>query len=160
MKYLILIITLLISISAIAQNQVPDAQKGSEYGAGVSEDITFDVYSTARLIKALDKNPELDSLIIQAKVTDVCPRKGCWMKLETPDKTAVFVKMKDYAFFVPMNMIGKTVLLDAKAGKKTISIKELKHYAEDAKKSQAEIDAITEPKTEIRILANGIKVID
>jgi len=37
-------------------------------------------------------------------------------------------------------------------------VAEQKHYAEDAKKSQAEIDAIKEAKKEMRILASGIVV--
>jgi hypothetical protein len=43
---------------------------------------------------------------------------------------------------------------------KTVSVKELRHFAEDAKKSKAEIDAITQPKTEVNILAKGIVVVD
>jgi hypothetical protein len=39
------------------------------------------------------------------------------------------------------------------------SVDELKHYAEDAKKSKEEIDAITEPKKEIRLTANGVLVV-
>lgn len=41
---------------------------------------------------------------------------------------------------------------------KTSSVAEQKHYAEDAKKTQAEIDAITEPKNEIRFTASGITI--
>ena len=43
---------------------------------------------------------------------------------------------------------------------KEVSVDELKHYAEDAKKSQEEIDAIKEPKKELRFTASGIKVLD
>jgi hypothetical protein len=43
---------------------------------------------------------------------------------------------------------------------KTTSVAELKHYAEDAKKSKEEIDAIKEPKKEIRVMAKGIVVVD
>jgi hypothetical protein len=70
-----------------------------------------------------------------------------------------FVKMKDYAFFVPTALKGKTVVLEGNAETKIISVDEQKHYAEDAKKSQKEIDAITQPQEEIRFVANGIKVI-
>ena len=72
----------------------------------------------------------------------------------------VFVKMKDYAFFLPQNIAGKTILLDAKVTKQETYVKELRHYAEDAGKSKEEIAKITKPKVEIRVLANGIKVID
>ena len=71
-----------------------------------------------------------------------------------------FVKMKDYAFFVPTALEGKTVVMEGSAESKTTSVKELQHYAEDAKKSQAEIDAIKEPKTETRFLASAIKVVE
>jgi hypothetical protein len=51
------------------------------------------------------------------------------------------------------------VVLDGIAFIKITSIEELKHYAEDAKKPQSDIDAITAPKKEIRFLANGILVL-
>ncbi|MNF17801.1 hypothetical protein D3C80_2215180 [compost metagenome] len=68
--------------------------------------------------------------------------------------------MKDYAFFVPTALKGKNVVLEGSAERKITSVDELKHYAKDAKKSKAEIDAIKSPKEEIRFLASGIKVVD
>jgi hypothetical protein len=67
--------------------------------------------------------------------------------------------MKDYGFFLPVAAKGKTVVIEGDVSMKTISVAEQKHYAEDAKKSQAEIDAITEPKTEVKVLAKGIVVV-
>ena len=72
----------------------------------------------------------------------------------------VFVKMKGCAFFVLFDIIGKTIVLDGISYTKTTSVSELKHYAEDAKKSQTEIDAIAKPKSEIRLLASGILVVE
>ena len=46
-----------------------------------------------------------------------------------------------------------------RAETKTISVEEQRHYAEDAKKPTAEIEAITKPKEEIRFLASGIRVV-
>jgi hypothetical protein len=68
--------------------------------------------------------------------------------------------MKDYGFFVPLAAKGKTVVIDGQAAIKIVSVKELRHFAEDAKKSQAEIEAITEPKRKVNILAKGIVVIN
>lgn len=147
-------------VQAQSKNNIPEAVRGQQYGTGVSEDQTFDVYSTGRILKALDKTEKLEDIIIQAKVSGVCEKKGCWLTLDSPTDTRFFVKMKDYAFFLPMSAMGKTVLLDASAEKKITSVKELKHYAEDAGKSKAEIAKITEPETEIRVLAKGIKIID
>jgi hypothetical protein len=91
---------------------------------------------------------------------DVCSKKGCWMTFKINETERAFVKMKDYGFFVPMDLVGKTVVLDGHAFTKTTSVAELKHYAEDAKKSQKDIDAITEPKSEVRFMADGILVLE
>ncbi|MNG33962.1 hypothetical protein D3C87_1645280 [compost metagenome] len=68
--------------------------------------------------------------------------------------------MKDYAFFVPTALKGKNIVLEGSAEKMITSVEELKHYAKDAKKTKAEIDAIITPKEEIRFLAAGIKVVE
>ena len=67
--------------------------------------------------------------------------------------------MKDYGFFLPLAAKGKTVIIEGEVKMKNTSVEELKHYAEDAKKSQAEIDAITKPEKEMRFTAKGIVVI-
>jgi hypothetical protein len=39
-------------------------------------------------------------------------------------------------------------------------VEELKHLAEDAGKSKEEIEAITEPKEELKFLATGVLLLD
>jgi fatty acid/phospholipid biosynthesis enzyme len=67
--------------------------------------------------------------------------------------------MKDYGFFLPLDIKGKTVVLDAEATLKTTPVEELKHYAQDAKKPKEEIAKITQPKEEIFLTAKGILVV-
>ncbi len=110
--------------------------------------------------KAEKENKKLENVAIKGKVADVCEKKGCWLTIQTDDNSQFFVKMKDYAFFVPTALKGKNVVLEGNAERKVISVDEQKHYAEDAKKPQSEIDAITQPKEEIRFLASGIKVVN
>ena len=95
---------------------------------------------------------------VNGTILSSCPKKGCWMQVQVETDT-IQVTFKDYGFFVPLAAKGKTVVIDGQAAIKTVSVKELKHFAEDAKKSQAEIDAITQPKTEVNILAKGIVVV-
>jgi hypothetical protein len=59
---------------------------------------------------------------------------------------------------VPLDINGKTVVVDGVASLKEISVEELKDQAQDAKKSKEVVDAIKEPKTEIVVEANGILV--
>lgn len=82
------------------------------------------------------------------------------MQLEMPDQSKVLVKMKDYGFFVPAAIKGKTVVIAGEAKAMVTSVDELKHYAQDAKMSIEEIAAIAELKKEIRFTANGILVVE
>jgi len=142
---------------AMAQPPAGPVNKGDNFGAVINN---ADNAIPMEDLPAQLKGDAAVPVKVKGKVTDVCSKKGCWMTLETPDKTKVFVKMKDYAFFVPLEMIGKTVVLDGEAKLKTTSVEELKHYAQDAKKSKEEIAKITAPEKEIRFTATGIKVMD
>lgn len=132
---------------------------GDVYGGGISSKAEKKAVSTSQVIKQLNKDKELKDIAVKGKVIDVCDKKGCWFTVETEDKSRFFVKMQDYAFFVPTALEGKEVVLEGTAKLKEVSVDELKHYAEDAKKPQAEIDAITKPGMETRFVATGIKVV-
>ncbi|MEO6682553.1 MAG: DUF4920 domain-containing protein [Ginsengibacter sp.] len=155
MKKLFLSGLFLISVSVLlAQPPAGDANLGDVYGANVSSGKNF---STKKLTGKLQQGP-VDAKL-KGKVLEVCPKKGCWVKVELEDKSLAFIKMKDYAFFVPTTLEGKFIEVEGNVELATTSVADLKHFAEDAKKSQEEIDAITEPKKEIKIMANGIKVV-
>lgn len=137
-----------------------NAAVGDVYGAKISTGAEKKAITERQLKKKLRTAKKVENVAIKGKVTDVCDKKGCWLTVQTQDNEKFFVKMKDYAFFVPTALKGKNLVLEGNAEKKIISVDEQKHYAEDAKKSQAEIDAITKPQEEIRFVASGIKVVD
>jgi len=144
-------------IIAHAQPPAGDAKPGDFYGEKTSPDGAVSLNDVA--VKLNSGKVESVDTKITAKVLDVCPKKGCWIKLAINDSTTAFVKMKDYGFFVPLAAIGKTVVIDGEVKMKTTSVAELQHYAEDAKKSKEEIAAITKPEKEIRVMAKGIVVV-
>jgi hypothetical protein len=133
---------------------------GDYYGTDVSGDVVNKAISVKKLESELKNTKRAEGVAVKGEVTNVCEKRGCWITLKTEDGSSFFVKMKDYAFFVPTALKGKNVVLEGSAEKKVTSVDELKHYAKDAKKSKAEIDAINSPKEEIRFLANGIKVVN
>jgi len=92
------------------------------------------------------------------KINDVCKKKGCWMSLELPNGKESFVKFKDYAFFVPLNADGQQAIVSGKAFVSEISVAQLRHYAKDGGKSEAEIAKITEPETTYGFLADGVLI--
>ncbi|MDR6923845.1 MULTISPECIES: DUF4920 domain-containing protein [Chryseobacterium] len=169
MKFKVILLAAAVSVSTLAFAQetkkfgppAGNAVVGDAYGAGVASSSESKAISVEKLSKKLKKdNKKVENVAIKGKVTDVCEKKGCWLTIQTEDDSQFFVKMKDYAFFVPTALKGKNVVLEGNAERKVTSIDEQKHYAEDAKKPQAEIDAITKPKEEIRFVANGIKVVN
>ena len=96
----------------------------------------------------------------QGQIIDVCPKKGCWMNVKVNTDT-VFVKFKDYGFFVPKTGIeGKQILMSGNIFRDTISVERLRHYAEDAKKSKEEIELITVPEYKINMIANAVAIRD
>lgn len=151
----LIIFLMAVSVCVNAQPPKTPATPGTTFGEAVTAD---NASAVAELPGLLGEKPQAD-VKVTGKVLDVCPKKGCWMTLELPDKSTVLVKFKDYGFFVPLELIGKTVVLEGQAKKIETSVAELKHYAEDAKKSKEEIEAITEPKKEIRLTANGVLVL-
>lgn len=95
---------------------------------------------------------------IKGEIIDVCPKKGCWMNVLVETDT-VFVKFKDYAFFVPkQGVAGKTIYMTGEINNDTISVEMLKHYAEDANKSQSYVNSITKPKITLNMIADGVAI--
>ena len=131
-KVLFTAIVFVFALVLQAQPPAGDAKPGEWYGEKTSPDGAV---SIAELPAKLEKNPSVD-VKIKAKVLEVCPKKGCWLKLQVNDSTTATVKMKDYGFFLPLAAKGKTIVLDGEAKMKTTSVEELRHYAEDAKKSK------------------------
>ena len=155
MKLILSLAALLVATLGLAQPPDLPAAPGTSYGNEVKSSGAVAVAELPQLLK--NEQPQI--VKVQGTVTDVCPKMGCWLSLQMPNNTTVFVKMKDYGFFVPTALKGRTVVMDAEARILTTSVEELRHYAEDAKKSQQEIDAIKTPKEEIRLTASGITVV-
>jgi hypothetical protein len=109
------------------------------------------------LLKQMSTQKEMEATV-EGKIVAVCQTKGCWMTLDKGDGTTMRVTFKDYGFFVPKDISGQTVIVKGMASVNVTSVEELRHYAEDAKKSKEEIAAITEPKRELVFEAEGVIV--
>ena len=151
-----IIFALMFAHISFGQPPAGKAKPGTVYGGKTDEKNAV----AASELPVLLKGKDTAQVKVKAKVLEVCSKKGCWMTFKVSETEDAFVKMKDYGFFVPMDLVGKTVVLEGKAYTKITSVAELKHYAEDAKKPQKEIDAITQPKSEIRFMADGIVVVE
>ncbi len=100
----------------------------------------------------------VDSMPVKVigKVDAVCQAKGCWMNIKDDMAGEMMVKFKDYGFFMPKDIAGREVIMDGYAYREVTPVEELRHYAEDEGKSKEEIEAITEPKAELKFMAHGV----
>lgn len=136
----------------------PIVENGIEYFGEKIE--ANDYVAFDELISALDDKDEIE-LKLKARVESVCQAKGCWMNLvaDKPVDKEVFVKFKDYGFFMPKDIAGEEVIVEGKAYREITSVEELRHYAEDEGLAKEEIAKITEPKEEIKFMASGVALL-
>ena len=82
------------------------------------------------------------------------------MELDVAEKT-IFVRFKNYGFFVPKEGAeGKTAILNGKLSIDTLSVAELRHYAQDAGKSKQEISSIEKQEITMSFLAEGVIIMN
>lgn len=131
--------------------QPPAPNTSGEYG---------DAKFNAKEAKPISPSAAEGNVIIKTTVAEVCSKKGCWMKVQgAKPGEQVRVTFKDYGFFVPTELVGKEVALQGQYVKHVETIEEQKHLLKDAKRPQAEIDAVTKPKETFRFIATGVKTI-
>lgn len=149
MKNFLLVATLVLFAS------VSRGQETENFGETVK---TKKAVSVADLKAGLEAK-ESWSGVVTGSVKQVCKKEGCWLRLDDGSADGIMVKMKDHSFTVPKDIDGKTVFVMGQAIKKTTTVAQLRHYAEDAGKTEAEIAAITAPKVEIAFEAKGVKLV-
>ena len=118
---------------------------------------TSAIISPNEMITKMEGLDSLEGIVLRTKINECCQKKGCWMTLNMGEgNPEMRVWFKDYDFFVPLDAHGVDVVVAGKAFIDTVSVADQKHILEDAKASQEEIDAITEPKTELGFEATGV----
>lgn len=153
---------LLTGITALLLFMMPVVSKAQENAKYFGEKIkAANAITYDQMLERIEGKDRLKTKV-KGKVLSVCQVKGCWMNIVSTDskKEPMFVKFKDYAFFMPKDIAGKEVIMEGEAFYETTTVDELKHYAEDEGLSQDKIDAIKEPKKELKFLANGVIVLN
>lgn len=113
------------------------------------------------MITQMGAKDKLENIKVQGTVDAVCKAKGCWMNIASEKGAApMFVKFKDYAFFMPKDLAGKKVVMIGNAFKEITPVEDLRHFAQDEGKSKEEIAKITKPKEEMKFMASGVIILD
>ncbi len=95
---------------------------------------------------------------VEGVIVRSCKMEGCWLELAPKqDAKAVRVKMKDHAFFVPLNSAGAAAKAEGVFSVKTLSKEEVKHLMDE---DGAKFDNINKDGTvtEISFEATGVEL--
>jgi hypothetical protein len=149
---ILLMATALFTTNCQAQNK--KGTKENVYGKSLTPEKSI----AASILPTLLKSKDSVAVKVSGQVQDVCQAKGCWMDIKLTDKSVMKVRFKDYGFFVPKDIKGKTVVINGMAYNKSVSVADQRHYAQDAGKPESEIKAITQPKQNITFIADGVLV--
>ncbi len=132
--------------------EVAEVEVLNYFGEEITPD---DAMAASDLAAALEGKDSLN-VKVEGIINACCQTKGCWMDVDLGNGESMIVKFKDYGFFVPKNSSGSTAVLEGVAKVETQSVEWLKHKAEDAGKTQEEIDAITESEVKVSFMADGV----
>jgi hypothetical protein len=138
------------------ETEQPAAPVTAYFGAKISEEGSV----PASTVPAALTTSDSVRMKVVGTIEKVCQVKGCWMTMTVDDSRTMHVSFKDYGFFVPKDIDGKEAVIEGYAHIETMSVEELRHYAEDEGKTPEEIAAITEPETNFSFVADGVIVRD
>lgn len=146
------IFSLMMVLALLGTLAVSDVAAQQYYGQKITAEKAI---KPAALLKTMENKDSVD-VKLEAKIAVVCQKKGCWMDLDLENGQTMKVRFKDYEFFVPKDAAGKTAIIEGRAKREVTDVKTLRHYAEDAGKSEADVAAITEPETSYTFEAVGV----
>lgn len=118
-----------------------------------------DVISIAELVNIMDKSKTPYTTTLKAPLSAVCQNAGCWVQVAKPDGKALTIRFKNHFTIPPSTPIGTESLIHGVAYWDTVSVKALRHYAEDAGKTMDEINKITQPEFKLNFEGDGIKLL-
>lgn len=133
-----------------------DASATEDIDNSFGEKVSREGAVPAHTLPALMRKQDSLNIKLIGKVVEVCQKKGCWMTIDLENGDTLRVTFRDYGFFVPKDAFGKQAIIKGTAKREVTTVERLRHYAEDAGKSEQEINAISTPQEELVFLADGV----
>jgi len=150
MKYLIALLTIVISISASAQSE--------KYG----RDLTLKEKTDISKILSAPEEYVGKTVLVEGEVLDVCAMAGCWMELKSDSENQkVKIKVKDGDIVFPVEAKGKSALVEGTVYKIDLTKEEAVEYYEHVAAEQGtefDASAVTGPITLYQIKGIGAEI--
>jgi hypothetical protein len=139
---------------------VETALTGTVYGEGVECTLA---------VKVSELNDNIDKYVgqrvrVEGLVTDVCPKRGCWIKLASDrEYESLLFKVQDGVIVFPMSLKGKYAVADGVARNVELDLEQTRRYlAHKAEEKGEAFDpaTCTQPMTYVRLDGVGAVVRD
>lgn len=157
MKNLLFIAGIMLLVASCASTKEKDekeVQLGKSYGPE-KVDVSAAI-SVKDMLKDFNGKIERTEYTFEGDLVEVCSKAGCWVNIDKGNGDLFMVRFKGHFTIPPATEAGTGAYLHGYAYMDTVSVEDLRHFAEDAGKSEAEIMAITEPEYELNFEADGI----
>jgi hypothetical protein len=147
MKKIVFLTMLLIAAAAFAGGEV--VKRGDAIPAGAT------VVPLATVLESPDAYAK-DAVVTEGTIEAACEKKGCWMQVvPEPGKSGMRVTFKDYGFFVPKDVKGKTARMQGTVAIKTLSKDEADHLEGEGAKLSRNADGTAR---ELSFVASGVEL--
>ena len=146
-----------LSLAALLFTSCNSSKIAYKHYGPVAVDSTQAV-SLDQMLLTFKAQPQNDIFTFSAPLVGVCQSAGCWVKVQPSNGDMIRVRFKDHFLIPPVTEINSVAYFHGRAYYDTISVELQKHFLEDAKAPQADIDRITAPKIELNFEADGVWV--
>ncbi|MEN9977473.1 MAG: hypothetical protein RLZZ569_98 [Bacteroidota bacterium] len=141
-------------VACSSSNEIKETVEIKAFGPYEVDDSK--AISTQEMLRQFKAENGDQEFTFEGKITEVCSNAGCWVSIDRGNGETFMVRFKDH-FTIPLNTkIGSTAYLHGLAYMDTVQVEDLKHFAQDAGKSEAEIKKITKPEYSLNFEADGI----
>lgn len=148
-------------LSVSGDDDATPAAEWSNYGDEVMLDR--EVVPVAKVL-ADPEAYEGKELTLEGVVSDVCAKRGCWLRIadEKDAEASVFVKLTcdESGVIVPLDSSGDKVRARGKIVMETVSEADARHLAEDAGESPEAIAKIVGPQKSLNLQTKGVWLAD
>lgn len=146
----------ILSIGLILQSCGSEKEAFKHYGPEKVE--MANAISLEDMVKQFNQNPQQDTFTFSAPIVNVCQSAGCWVNVKKSDGELLRIRFKNHFGIPPKTETGNVAYFHGVAYYDTISVQLQKHFLEDGKAPQSEIDKIVAPKIEMNFEADGVLI--
>ncbi|MCS7034814.1 MAG: DUF4920 domain-containing protein [Phycisphaerae bacterium] len=139
-----------------ADTKVVKAESKAVYASfGTAIDPSAPATPAGKLLADL-KSFEGKPVRVSGVISKVCQRKGCWLQISEGGRE-LFVKFTCpiEGKLIPSEAVGKEAIVEGQLAIKEISEEDARHIAEEAGKSEAEVNAIVGPQRQVTLNSPG-----